>query len=227
MNQRIENLLDRVFRKTHDALRQNIDEGELLRFTSSLKEQKLSDIARAQKRLTWVLEKEQPVILPDEKIVFTRTVRKIPEIFTEDEWTGIRKAHYIHEMGRVCNICSDYSYTIEVGLEQRRREALEALEKFRVREELKAVSFLESVIRAIDDIERLAGRYADLALKSGREDLFLVLTHVPRYGARSFHEALQFFRILHFSLWASGNYHNTVGRFDQYMLKYLDHDLSS
>ncbi|MEN6453428.1 MAG: pyruvate formate lyase family protein, partial [Prolixibacteraceae bacterium] len=42
-----------------------------------------------------------------------------------------------------------------------------------------------------------------------------------------FHEALQFFRILHFSLWASGNYHNTVGRFDQYMLKYLDHDLSS
>jgi hypothetical protein len=71
MNQRIENLLNRVFLKTHHALRQNIDEGELLRFTSSLKEQRLSDIARAQRRLTWILEKEQPVILPDEKIVFT------------------------------------------------------------------------------------------------------------------------------------------------------------
>jgi len=227
MNQRIENLLNAVFEKEHHALRQHIDEDELLRFTSSLKEQKLSDVSRAEKRLTWVLEKEQPVILPDERIVFTRTVQKIPEIFTADEWTEIRKAHYIHEMGRVCNICSDNSYTIAVGLEQRRHEAGEALEKFRSRGELKAVFYLETVIRAIDDIEKLADRYADVASKSGREDVFLVLKRVPRYGARSFHEALQFFRILHFSLWASGNYHNTVGRFDQYMAKYLNHDLRS
>ena len=227
MNRRIKKLLDDVFQKKHHSLRQNIDEKELLHFTLSLKEQKLPDIIRAQKRLTWVLEKEDPVILPDEKIVFTRTVAKIPEIFTDDEWNGIKKTHHIHEMGRICNICSNYSYTIGVGLEYRRHEVRQALEKFRLQKEQRAVQFLEAVIRAIDDIENLADRYADLALKSGREDLFLVLKRIPRYGARSFREALQFFRILHYSLWASGNYHNTIGRFDQYMFRYLKNDLDA
>jgi formate C-acetyltransferase len=227
MNRRIKTILDDVFQKKHHSFRQNMKTDVLRNFTLSLKEQKLPDVIRAEKRLTWVLEKEDPVILPDEKIVFTRTVAKIPEIFTEDEWKGIKKTHYIHEMGRICNICSNYSYTIGVGLEYRRHEVRQALEKFRLQKEQGAVQFLEAVTRAIDDIENLADRYADLALKSGREDLFLVLKHIPRYGARSFREALQFFRILHFSLWASGNYHNTIGRFDQYMFKYLKNDLDA
>ena len=33
------------------------------------------------------------------------------------------------------------------------------------------------------------------------------------------------FRFLHFALWASNVYHNTVGRFDQYMWPYLKADL--
>ena len=89
------------------------------------------------------------------------------------------------------------------------------------------VEFLKSVLQAIDDVEKLADRYAVLALETGRDDIFAILKQVPRYGARSFHEALQFFRILHFTLWASGNYHNTVGRFDQYMFKYLKNDLDA
>jgi hypothetical protein len=28
---------------------------------------------------------------------------------------ALKKRHFIHELGRVCNICSDYDYTIEVG----------------------------------------------------------------------------------------------------------------
>ncbi|MBO5908496.1 MAG: pyruvate formate-lyase [Clostridia bacterium] len=50
---------------------------------------------------------------------------------------------------------------------------------------------------------------------------------MPRYPARNFREALQFFRILHFALWLEGNYHNTVGRFDKYMWKYLDADMKA
>ena len=225
MKQRIKTILDDVFRKKHHSFRQNIEADVLRDFTDSLKEQKLSDVLRAQKRLTWVLENEFPVILPDEKIVFTRTVPKIPEILTEEEWAEIRKEHYIHEMGRVCNICSNYSYTIEVGLEQRRHEVQQAIDLQLSLKNNKGVEFLQAVLQSIDDIEDLTDRYAKLALKSGKEDVFRVLTRIPRYGARSFHEALQFFRILHFALWASGNYHNTVGRFDQYMFKYLKKDL--
>ena len=220
-------MLNDVFQKKHHACRQQIGPSVLRDFTISLKEQKLPDILRAQKRLTWVLEREVPVILPGEKIVLMRTVPRIPQIFTEEEWAGIKKGHYIHELGRICNISSNYRYTIEVGLEQRRREILESIEIHSAQGDEQGVVFLQAVLHAIDDVENLADRYAESALKSGRDDIFLLLKKIPRQGATTFHEALQFFRILHFTLWASGNYHNTIGRFDQYMFKYLKNDLDS
>ena len=53
----------------------------------------------------------------------------------------------------------------------------------------------------IDAIINLCDRYKAEAEKMGRADVAEVLTQVPRYPARNFREALQFFRILHFSLW--------------------------
>lgn len=227
MNLRIKLMLNYVFQKKHHRVRQEISDDVLNGFTNSLRKQELSDVQRAQKRLTWVLKNEKPVILPGEKIVFTRTVPKIPEIFTKQEWNGIRNNHYIHELGRVCNISSNYEYTIEVGLEQRRKEILQSSEIHALQGNVDGVEFLNAVLQSIDDVEKLADKYAGTALNEGREDIYRVLKRVPRFGARSFYEALQFFRILHFTLWASGNYHNTVGRFDQYMFKYLKNDLES
>ena len=155
-----------------------------------------------------------------------RTVRQLPEIFTNEEWAEIKKDHYVHELGRICNISSNYGYTIEVGLEQRRNEILQSLETHSAQGDEQGVQYLQAVLHAIDDLEKLADRYAELAKESGRDDIYVTLKRVPRNGAQTFREALQFFRILHFGLWASGNYHNTVGRFDQYMLKYLEHDLN-
>lgn len=37
---------------------------------------------------------ETPIFLPEEKICFMRTVTKIPDCFTEDEWEDIRKTLY-------------------------------------------------------------------------------------------------------------------------------------
>lgn len=227
MSKRIEKMREFILKKEHHKFRQNIERKILDSFTSSLYEQKYSDIKRAQTRLSWVLKHEKPVILPGEKIVFTRTVPKIPEIFTKKEWDKILKEHYIHEQGKVCNINSDYGYTIEVGLEQRRKEILQSIEIHSSHGNKGGVEFLNAVLQSIDDIEELADRYSESAMESGQQDIYNVLKRVPRYGARSFYEALQFFRILHFTLWASGNYHNTVGRFDQYMFKYLKNDLDS
>jgi pyruvate-formate lyase len=227
MKERIRSMLDDVLQKKHHQFRQNIDNEALTDFTNSLKKNNLSDVQRAKSRLSWVLEQEIPVILPDETIVFTKTVPKIPEIFTPEEWIGIKKEHYIHEMGRVCNINSNYRYTIKVGFEQRRMEILASINIHSSQGDTKGVEFLEAVLQSIDDIEKLTSRYAQKALESGREDIFNMLQNVPKNGAKTFHEALQFFRILHFALWANGNYHNTIGRFDQYMLKYLENDLKS
>ncbi len=227
MNDRIKILLNNVLQKKHHQSRQNIDKEELKAFTESLKDEGFSDIARAQKRLSWVLANEVPVILPEEKIVFTRTVCQIPEIFTEDEWDKIKEKHYIHELGRICNINSNYEYTIETGLEKRKAEIEQVLNSLLEHGTQSGTAFLHAVLRAIDDVLKLTDKYAKLALKKGRNDIYEILKRVPKYGARTFQEALQSFRILHFTLWASGNYHNTVGRFDQYMFKYLKNDLDS
>ena len=227
MNKRIEAIRENVLQKEHKQFRKDYDGSILKSFTESLKEQKLSDMQRAQKRLAWVLENEIPVILPGEKIVFTRTVKQIPEIFIKEEWERIKKSHYIHELGKVCNINSDYGYTIEVGLGQRRKEILQSIDAHSSKGDVRAVEFLNTVLHSVDGILKLTDRYAKHASESGREDIAEMLERIPREGAKSFHEALQSFRILHFTLWASGNYHNTVGRFDQYMYKYLKNDLDS
>lgn len=227
MKSRIAKLRKYVVEKQHFQFRQEINEDVLIAFTNSLKEKNLSDTVRAEQRLTWVLEKEEPIILPDENFAFTKTVQKIPEIFTAEEWNDIKSTHYIHELGRVCNISSNYSYTIEVGLVQRREEVVASLNKQKQLENGEGIEFLEAVLQSIDDLENLVNRYASEALKQGREDLFDLLRKVPAHGAETFYEALQFFRILHFTLWAGGNYHNTVGRFDQYMLKYLEKDMET
>ncbi|MDO4630588.1 MAG: pyruvate formate lyase family protein, partial [Planctomycetia bacterium] len=59
----------------------------------------------------------------------------------------------------------------------------------------------------------------------GKIEIVSMLSNIPRKPARIFHEALQFLRILHFTLWCEGAYHNGVGRFDQYMYPYLIADL--
>lgn len=79
--------------------------------------------------------------------------------------------------------------------------------------------------RAIDNIIKLSDKYLEEAKTQGREDLVEVLTQVPRYPARNFREALQFFRIIHYSLWLEGNYHNTIGRFYKYIYPYLKADM--
>lgn len=227
MNDRIKLMLDNIRQKKHHHYRQFIDDNELLAFTSLLEKQKFSDIERSKRRLSWVLTNESPVILPEERIVFTRTIVKIPDIFTANEWIKIKNSHYIHELGRVCNISSNFEYTIKVGLEKRRQEVLQSIDIHSAAGNKKGVEFLQSVIQSIDDVENLSDRYAQKALEIGRKDIYSVLQNVPRNGAKTLYEALQFFRILHFTLWANGNYHNTVGRFDQYMFRYLENDLNS
>jgi pyruvate-formate lyase len=227
MTARIERMLNYVLTKEHYQYRQRISDETLDTFTQSLMDRNLPDIERAKERLTWVLEHEIPVILPDERIVFTKTVTRIPEIFTPEEWSELRANHYIHEMGRVCNINPDYSTTIDLGLDQRKIEILQSIEDQKSKGNDAGVKYLQVMLKSIEDVLKLVDRYALKAMESGREDIYDLLKKVPRKGATNLLEALQSFRILHFTLWASGNYHNTVGRFDQYIYKYLAHDLKT
>ena len=138
-----------------------------------------------------------------------RTVKKQPDIFTEAEWADIRAKHYIHELGYVSNLSLDYGRVIGSGLLAVRETAG------------------ESGRRVIDAIIDLCDRYKRLAVEQDRRDVVEVLSRVPRYGATNFREALQMFRILHYALWLEGDYHNTVGRFDQYIYPYFKRDMDA
>ena len=168
---------------------------------------KLSPIERMADRFEKLCHAERPIILEGEQIVFLRTVSNLPEIFTPEEWAEIKAKHYIHELGFMSNLSPNYYDTIAVGL-LKKKETADTYGK-----------------RAIDNIIKLSDKYLEAAKKQGRADLVEVLTQVPRYPARNFREALQFFRILHYALWLEGNYHNTVGRFDKHMYPYLKADI--
>lgn len=169
----------------------------------------LSPEERICRRFEMLCAMEKPVIMPFEKIAMRRTVKNIPDCFTPEEILEIKKTHHIHELGYVTNLSPNYGKIIRSGLLAVRETANEYQK------------------RTVDAMLGLCDRYRDEAKKQGREDLAKIFSHVPRYGARNFREALQFFRILHFFLWMEGCYHNTVGRFDQYMYPYFKKDLEA
>ncbi|MCQ2431174.1 MAG: pyruvate formate-lyase [Clostridia bacterium] len=164
---------------------------------------------RMTRRFEALCAKETPVILDEsELIVYTRTVPNLPDVLTEAEWADIRAKHFVHELGYISNLSPDYGTLIGKGL----IAAMEETED-------------PHSIRAMAAILDLADRYRIYAEAIGRADVAEVLAQVPAKPARTFREALQFFRIIHFSLWLEGSYHNTTGRFDKYMYPYFRHDM--
>ena len=215
-------LYEQVLSKKHHAFRKAFDSCIASDFT----DRTIPPVTRMAMRLQDVFAQEQPVILDGQQIVFIRTVTDVPSIFKEDEWAEIKAAHFIHELGYISNICADYGSTIACGLDARKAEITERLIKAEEENDREGIAFLTAARRQIDTLYGLVDRYRAEAEAIGRTDVAEVLANVPRKGAKSFREALQFFRILHYTLWAEGEYHNTIGRFDQFAWPYLKKDLA-
>ncbi|MCQ2455889.1 MAG: pyruvate formate lyase family protein, partial [Clostridia bacterium] len=197
-------LYDFIINKEHHKFRR-----EVAPVAESYAAEGLSPVERMTRRFEYLCSLETPVILEGEQIVFIRTTANIPDCFTEAEWADIKSKHYIHELGYLSNLSPNYYRVIATGLLAARETADEYGK------------------RSIDALISLSDRYLEEARRLGRDDLVEVLSRVPRYPARNFREALQFFRILHYALWLEGNYHNTVGRFDRYIYPYLRADMDA
>ncbi len=144
-----------------------------------------------------MLLETERIVRHGERIPAWRTVIAFPDLYAPGEKERLQAGHYIHEQGRVCNISSEWNGVLRGGLLCRKTGN-------------------EARDLCIDAVLAYADRYEDAAL-----------SRALRTGARSYPEALKMFRILHFCLWASNVYHNTAGRFDQYMWPYLKADLES
>jgi pyruvate-formate lyase len=223
MTDRIKKLRDYILAKKHVSLRHDV----IWTLAKSFQREGLSQECRAAEGLCAVLNAEQPVFLPDETICFTRTIKEIPDLYTEEEMETLRTSAYYHEKGTVFNISPDYASTIRTGLDERRSEIETRLTRAISEDDKSAVDFLSSALKAIDAVLDLAERYRIEAQQKGLTLIADTLTRVPRQGARTLHEALQFLRILHYTLWGEGEYHNGLGRFDQYMYPYFKADIES
>jgi pyruvate-formate lyase len=187
--------------------------------------ERLSWPQRAARLTRRMCEAQTVVIEPDERIVFTRTVGKVPPLYSEAELRMLTAGRTLHELGPISNICADWGMVLSQGLLARKQTAL--LSRKRLAADRDAVEFLDCAIETIDAVLALARRYAEAARETGRPDLAKVLDRVPAEPAKTFHEALQAVRLCHAVLWLSGHYHCGLGRFDQYMWPYLEADLAA
>ena len=209
MNESIKRQLDYIEKRKHRAFRRELSETELQEILPQIYDKKLSYMRRNTLRLKLFLEHEAPVILPDTRIHGLRTIIDFPDIYAPGEMEEIKKTHHVHEKGKVTNLTWDVQTVLSEGLEGRRTR-LEGGKK-------SDPEFYECVSETIDFVEAFADRYAAALRENGKTEDGETLSRIIRTGAASMREALQLFRILHFTLWASWCYHNTVGRFDQWL----------
>lgn len=216
---RLEQMRQRVREGTHHPWRQPSAPDVL----SECEVRQLSWTRRVALLTRRMCESERVIIAPDENIVFTRTLKSIPPIYTPQEWDMITTGRKLHELGPISNICADWGLVLSQGLEGRRQAALRARAHYA--DNLEAVEFLDAALETMDAVLGLAARYSEVARELGRQEIAECLESVPRYAPRSFYEALQALRLLDAVVWLSGHYHVGLGRFDQYMWPYLQVDL--
>ncbi len=202
MNQELYNTI--VIERAHRAWRKETEP-----IAETFAAEGLEPKERMTKRFELLCKQEQPRFLAGERIAFLRTAMNIPDCFTEEEWADIRSKHYIHESGYQSNLTIDYAKILKSGLLSLKEGAD------------------EYTCRSIDALLELTERYRRAAEEQGLTEIAETLSRVPAYGARSFLEALQSMRIVTFGLWLEGDYHNTLGRFDQYMHPYFQCDMEA
>ena len=89
----------------------------------------LSWSQRASRLTRRMCELERVVIEPDERIVFTRTIRKVPPLYSESALRALTVGRTFHELGPISNICADWGMILSEGLLARKRTALSTRER--------------------------------------------------------------------------------------------------
>lgn len=220
MTPRIKSLLDRTFDKEQRKFRRDVDWKPLLdRFVA----ENVDDESRARIGLEEMLRAETPAFMEGEKIHFLRTVKQIPDLHTTAEMEARKAAGTAFgEKGVVFNLTADFGPTIRDGLDRRLEEIEARLARAQAEKDSEGISFLSNAALSVKAVLDLVDRYR-AALPEGSVD-WLEAVH---RGAKTFPEALQVLRVLHYAMWCEGEYHCGLGRLDQYLLPYYTDDLAN
>ena len=225
MTDRIKSLLTRTFDKEQKKFRRDVDWKPLL---DGFVRDGTDDSTRARIGLVEMLKAEQPTFMDGETIAFLRTVKQIPDLHSDEEMAANRaKGIAYGEKGVVFNLTADFAPTIRDGLDARIAEIDARLAQCRAEGDAEGELFLSNAKLSAQAVLDLAARYRAAAEARGLAIVAETLAQVPAKGARTFHEALQSLRILHYAMWCEGEYHCGLGRIDQYLFPYLDADLKA
>ncbi|MBE6543861.1 MAG: pyruvate formate-lyase [Ruminococcaceae bacterium] len=215
MTERIKKLKEYfVEEKKHHSLRRNVkyDSGIIDAIEKEAPHRAMAMLFCA------VIDSEEPFVYEFERIPFTRSVKNIP-YEALDPFIRRKK---IHEKGIINNICVDYSLLMSKGFDKAIKELEFDEKRYSALGEIKKCEYLSSCIMVLKAILGLCKRYREKAREIGNYHVYNMLGKIPRNAPEGFEEALCFFRIVHFAMWASGSNHNTVGRFDLYMKSYYE-----
>lgn len=207
--------------RAHRKLRKEIpvDLSDIIASQTLTEEEK---VARAHARL---LQNEEIVVFPFEKIAGTRLMLHFPEYpHTKASFLGRRISHMLNEptIGGISNNVAEYAHVMAVGLDGVRGEIAEQL-ALRAGD-AQAVSFLDNQLYLIDEIAAFAAKFKAAAKECGNQTVYDSFCHISQQGARNLQEALQFLRFLNFTLRYENPTHSPIGRFDQYMYPYFQAD---
>ena len=217
MNERIAKILDRLKKREYRSLRSDFSFDD----TEKYEKENLPLPLRASDRLMKMAKNEKAIVFEEDHIGFTRTIKKVPDILTQKERDELNKTYLLFDNAQVCNISSDYEYTLNVGFNKRLEEVREKLKEKNTEKETIELKAMEESILAVFEI---VNKYQKEAERVGNKVLAEALKKIPFEGATSYYEACLFFRIINYMLRLNANKHNTVGRFDQYMYKFYKHD---
>ncbi len=187
----------------------------------------LPDTKRAVRRLVYMLNKETPTFFPGQTIAFVRTTPTLQALYTAEEKNELTRHHRLHESGELSNICVDYSRFLSAGFTGMRHIVENQIQNFLSQEKFFEVDYLNGELEILDALTDLILRYIQAAETQGLTEIAQCLSRLLTDAPHTLHDALQMQRILHFTMWISGSYHNTLGRFDQYMFPYFQADLKS
>ncbi|MBQ4328486.1 MAG: hypothetical protein IJC27_02045 [Lentisphaeria bacterium] len=171
----------------------------------------MSDYQAQAEAFKYFSSVEKPVIIPGEKLHFTRTLGiVIPRI----------RGGYVLE-----NLTPDYALLLKEGLSGRINVAEKELAKSNITAEER--DFLNAAVSMMRDTLAFSERYAVAAEEIGEKETAELLRRVPANPAKTLHEALQSIIFINAMLRLSASSHLGFGRTDQYLLEFYRNDLAS
>ena len=220
MDKHTEKVYQRLLSRDYRNLRSDI----VIDISDLINDKDLSLPLRISRRLLRMAENETPLLFKDDRIGFIRTIKKVPDPLSEEEYQLLSKDYLLFDRGGVGNISSDYSYTLSVGFNKRLQEIEDGLSLATSKKEHDELLAMKESILAM---YILVEKYQKKAEEIGNATLSKILKVIPYNAPSSYHEALVFFRIMNYMLWLNSNKHNTLGRFDQYMYPFFIKDIEN